>query len=132
MLFDYIGKTLAGSVSFIQRPDAAQMIAYTKQVRRNSPYTPEQFQSASIPSDSVIPAKVGEACPIKYVLYIIKENRTYDQVFGDFRDAQGKPAGNGDSNLTIACMGKRHAQPSSTGARLCSAGQSVLQQRGER
>lgn len=99
--FDYIGKTLAGSVSFIQRPDAAQMVAYTKQVRRNSPFTPEQFKSAPIASDSVIPAKVGEVCPIKYVLYIIKENRTYDQVFGDFRDAQGKAAGNGDSNLAM-------------------------------
>jgi len=99
--FDYIGRTLSGSVSFIPRPDAAQMTAYTRQVRRNSPFTPEQFQSAPVPSDSVIPAKVGGPCPIKYVLYIIKENRTYDQVFGDFRDAQGKPAGNGDSNLTM-------------------------------
>lgn len=99
--YDYIGRTLTGAVSFIQRPDAAQMVAYTKQVRRNSPFTPEQFQSAPIASDSVVPAKVGEPCPIKYVLYIIKENRTYDQVFGDFRDAQGKAAGNGDSNLTM-------------------------------
>ncbi|MDB6020335.1 MAG: phosphoesterase [Pedosphaera sp.] len=99
--FDYIGRTFDGSISFIRRPDNAQMAAYTKQVRQNSPYTPEQFQTAPIASDSVIPAKVGEACPIKYVLYIIKENRTYDQVFGDFRDAQGKPAGNGDSNLVM-------------------------------
>lgn len=99
--FDYIGRTLSGSLSFIQRPDAAQMAAYTRQVRANSPYTPEQFQRAPLRSDSVIPAKVGEPCPIKYVLYIIKENRTYDQVFGDFRDAHGKPAGNGDSNLVM-------------------------------
>jgi YVTN family beta-propeller protein len=99
--FDYIGRTLSGSVSFIPRPNSSQMAAYTKQVRANSPYTPEQFQSAPMPSDSVIPAKVGEPCPIKYVLYIIKENRTYDQMFGDFRDAQGKPAGNSDSNLVM-------------------------------
>jgi YVTN family beta-propeller protein len=99
--YDYIGGTLSGSVACIRRPDAAQMAAYTKQVRANSPYTPEQFQRASFPSDSVIPAKVGDPCPIKYVLYIIKENRTYDQVLGDFRDARGKPAGNGDPNLTM-------------------------------
>jgi len=99
--YDYIGRTLQGSLSFISRPDAAEMAAYTSQVRRNSPYTPEQFQRAPIKSDSVIPEKVGEACPIKYVLYIIKENRTYDQVFGDFRDAQGQPAGNGDPRLTM-------------------------------
>ncbi len=99
--FDYIARTLTGSVSFIRRPDAAQIAAYTRQVRRNSPYTPEQFQRAPLPSNSVIPAKVGEPCPIKYVLYIIKENRTYDQVFGDFKDAQGNLAGNGDPNLVM-------------------------------
>jgi len=100
-LFDYIGRTLSGSVSFIPRPDTAQMAAYTRQVRRNSPYTPGQFQRASLPSHSVVPARVGDPCPIKYVLYIIKENRTYDQVLGDFKDAHGKPAGNGDPNLVM-------------------------------
>jgi YVTN family beta-propeller protein len=99
--FDYIGRTLSGAISFINRPDARQMAAYTEQVRRNSPYAPEQFHRAPIKSDSVIPDRVGEPCPIKHVLYIIKENRTYDQVLGDFRDASGKPAGNGDPNLTI-------------------------------
>jgi YVTN family beta-propeller protein len=99
--FTYIGNTLAGAVSFIRRPDAAQMAAYTAQVRRNSPYTPEQFKHAPIHSHSVIPESVGDPCLIKYVLYIIKENRTYDQVFGDFRDAHGDPAGNGDPNLTM-------------------------------
>ena len=99
--FDYIGRTLSGAISFISRPDAKQMAAFTAQVRRNSPYTPEQFHRAPIKSDSAIPDRVGDPCPIKYVLYIIKENRTYDQVLGDFRDAAGKPAGNGDSNLTI-------------------------------
>jgi DNA-binding beta-propeller fold protein YncE len=99
--YDYIGETLSGSVSFIARPDAARMARYTQAVRRNSPYTPDQFQHASVPSDSVISARVGDACPIQYVLYIIKENRTYDQVLGDFRDAHGQPAGNGDSNLTL-------------------------------
>jgi len=99
--FDYIGRTFAGAVSFIDRPQAAGMAAYTAQVRRNSSYTPGQFHRAPIQSDSVIPDKVGEPCPIKYVLYIIKENRTYDQVLGDFRDAKGQPAGNGDPNLAI-------------------------------
>lgn len=99
--FDYIGRTLSGAVSFIGRPDAAQMAAYTSQVRLNSPYTPTQFRRAPIRSDSVIPEKPGDPCPVKYVLYIIKENRTYDQVLGDFRDAKGNPAGNGDPSLTI-------------------------------
>ena len=99
--FDYIGNTLAGSVSFITKPGSAQMATYTGQVRRNSPYTPESLHRAPTRSQSVIPTQVGESCPIKYVLYIIKENRTYDQVFGDFKDADGKPAGNGDPRLVM-------------------------------
>ncbi len=99
--FDYIGRTLAGSISFIARPDAAQMAAYTDQVRRNSPYAPEELQRAPLKSNGVIPDRVGQPCPINYVLYIIKENRTYDQVLGDFRDVKGRPAGNGDPHLVM-------------------------------
>jgi hypothetical protein len=46
-----------------------------------------------------VPERVGEPSPIKHVLYIIKENRTYDQVFGDM------PQGEGDAELCI--FGKR-------------------------
>jgi DNA-binding beta-propeller fold protein YncE len=38
--------------------------------------------------------------PIKHVIYIIKENRTYDQVFGDL-SKDGKPVANGDASLTM-------------------------------
>ncbi|MCA1685866.1 MAG: phosphoesterase, partial [Planctomycetia bacterium] len=99
--FEHIGKTLAGSVSFIPRPDAPGMAAYTRQVRRNSPYTPESFRRAPFKSDGVVPDELGRPCPIKYVLYVIKENRTYDQVLGDMKDAGGKPIGNGDPSLTL-------------------------------
>jgi DNA-binding beta-propeller fold protein YncE len=43
---------------------------------------------------------VGWAGPIKHVIYIIKENRTYDQVFGDLAK-DGRPVGNGDPSLTM-------------------------------
>ena len=99
--FDYIPRTLEGSVSFIARPDAAQMVAYTDQVRRNSPYTPEALHRAPIRSAGVIPDQVGQPCPIKHVLYIIKENRTYDQVFGDMTNAVGLHIGNGDPSATL-------------------------------
>ncbi len=99
--FDYIARTVEGAVSFIKRPTEKQMHEYTVQVRRNSPFTSNNFRNAPIKSSSVIPDVIGEPCPIKYVLYIIKENRTYDQVLGDFKDHEGKPAGNGDPNLTI-------------------------------
>ena len=38
--------------------------------------------------------------PIKHVIYIIKENRTYDQILGDLKQ-DGKPVGNGDPSLTM-------------------------------
>lgn len=99
--FDYIGRIFEGSVSCIEQPDASQLARYTEQVRRNSPYTPETLRRAPMASDGPIPDRVGAPSPIKYVLYIIKENRTYDQVFGDLRDSRGRRVGNGDPNLVM-------------------------------
>ncbi len=42
----------------------------------------------------------GGANPIQHVIYILKENRTYDQVFGDLAK-DGKPVGNGDATLAM-------------------------------
>lgn len=92
---------LQGSVSFVACPDDARMSVYTKQVRANSPYKPDSLKRTASRSGSVIPDRVGAPCPIKHVLYIIKENRTYDQVFGDLKDADGKPLGNGDPSITM-------------------------------
>jgi len=99
--FEYIGDMLEGSVSVIARPEAAGLERMTEQVRRNSPFTPALLQRAPLASQSVIPDRVGAPCPIKHVLYIIKENRTYDQVLGDLRDASGRAVGNGDASLTL-------------------------------
>ncbi|MEJ7606606.1 MAG: hypothetical protein WKF37_10115, partial [Bryobacteraceae bacterium] len=44
---------------------------------------------------TVLPREVGAGSPIQHVIYIIKENRTYDQVLGDM------PKGDGDPRLTI-------------------------------
>ena len=101
----YIGRMLGGLVSTVPAPDAARLAAYSRQVVANSPYTGdtlgERPNVAPRPGTNAVPGRVGDASPIKYVLYIIKENRTYDQVFGDFTDASGKPAGNGDKSLTL-------------------------------
>ena len=81
-----------GIVSILPVPTAEQLGAMTAQVRKNN---------ATIPADGVdhaggsnpIPMRVGQSSPIKHVFYIIKENRTYDQVFGDLKQ------GNGDQSL---------------------------------
>lgn len=81
--FPYIGTTLSGSLSIVPMPSAAELAAYTETVYRNCPYSDKLLASVPHGEKTAIPTKVGDPSPIKYVLYIIKENRTFDQVFGD-------------------------------------------------
>jgi YVTN family beta-propeller protein len=88
----YIGTTLSGALSVVPVPDEKQLVAYTAQVYRNCPYSDKLLTAAPHPDKTAIPTKVGDPSPIKYVIYIIKENRTYDQVFGDIKKGNGDPA----------------------------------------
>ncbi len=93
--FAHIGRQLGGLISFVDVPNAQALAAYTRRVIANTPYRDELLKDTGVARTTAIPNKVGLACPIKYVLYIIKENRTYDQVFGDL------PQGNGDPDLAL-------------------------------
>ncbi len=91
---EYIGSLFEGTLSVIEMPDPAQMAVYTKTVYECCPLdreNPEAVTQAR-PAGNPIPAKVGDSSPIKYCIYIIKENRTYDQVFGDIPEGNGEPA----------------------------------------
>jgi YVTN family beta-propeller protein len=91
----YIGGLLLGSLSRLPVPDAAALATFSTQVYANTPFTKARENSPDVPAGSPIPRRVGEKSPIKHVFYIIKENRTYDQVLGDL------PAGNGDASLCL-------------------------------
>ena len=91
----YIGGLFWGKLSFIDAPSAAQLKSYTKQVYANTPFSNSIATVAPGAEGNPIPRRRGEKSPIKYVFYIIKENRTYDQVLGDM------PKGNGDTSLCI-------------------------------
>jgi DNA-binding beta-propeller fold protein YncE len=91
----YIGGLFHGTLSIIDMPTAERMAAYSKQAHECSPLRSDLAVTAERPADNPIPAKVGNTSPIKYCIYIIKENRTYDQVFGDMSE------GNGDASLCI-------------------------------
>jgi YVTN family beta-propeller protein len=91
----YIGGLLKGTLSIINTPSEKQLGLYSKAVYENTPYTKENEQNSNAEIGSVIPQKLGDPSPIKYVFYIVKENRTYDQVLGDL------PIGNGDSSLCL-------------------------------
>jgi YVTN family beta-propeller protein len=88
--YDYIGRVLGGAVSIIDVPDKAALDGYTAQTRANRPQPESEIDAAQA---SRIQKEIFPK--IKHVLYIIRENRTFDQVFGDL----GK--GNGDPKLTF-------------------------------
>jgi YVTN family beta-propeller protein len=91
----YIAGLFKGTLSFIDVPKPEQLKAYTRQVYANTPFTDKRTTTADGENDNPIPRRAGEKSPIKHVFYIIKENRTYDQVLGDLK------GGNGDSTLCL-------------------------------
>ena len=93
---EYIGGLFTGTLSLFPMPTTAALADLSKQVYQNTPYKKEQETMAMGEAASPIPMRVGQkSAQIKYVFYIIKENRTYDQIFGDML------GGNGDSTLCI-------------------------------
>lgn len=95
---EYIGKLFQGTLSMIPMPSPAEMAAYSKTVYECSPLKrddPVAVVGAATSVNNPIPQKVGAPSPITHCVYIIKENRTYDQVFGDI------PEGNGEPNLCL-------------------------------
>ncbi len=92
----YIGSLFQGTLAVIAPPSPREMQRYTELAYRTSPLNAEFAPPAAPAAENhPIPARLGQQSPIKYCVYIIKENRTYDQVFGDM------PEGNGDPNLCI-------------------------------
>jgi DNA-binding beta-propeller fold protein YncE len=86
----YIGDIQLGSFQRVTMPTPSQLSAYTLQTISNT------FVSTQVADDpkNPLPALPGlHESPIKYVVYITKENRTYDEVFGQLKNA------NGDSTL---------------------------------
>ena len=82
----YIGDIQLGSFQKVQTPDAAQLAVYTRQSIDNT------FRSVKITDDvkNPLPPLPGiRKSPIKYIVYITKENRTYDEVFGQMKGATG-------------------------------------------
>jgi len=98
----YIGSLMKGTVQIVDIPGKRQLQEMTKQVISNN----FQFTKANDPlyqirQNNPIPRSVypGEKeSPIKHIVFISKENRTYDEVFGQIKN------GNGDS--TIARYGR--------------------------
>ena len=85
-----------GSVSLIPLPDMVKLADMTETVDQNNAFVQKMRVTQSgteIKNKVAVPQIQSQESHFKHVVYIIKENRTYDQVFGDM------PQGNGDINL---------------------------------
>jgi len=90
----YIGFMYHGIVCAPQIDSAEQLAQYTARAAQLNGFVEgKSVRPTTSTEPSAIPRHVGEPSPIRYVVYIIKENRTYDQVLGDL------PQGNGDAEL---------------------------------
>ncbi len=91
-----------GSVNILPIPDAGQLASYTTAVYENNHLTkimdaaanrrPNSSAGATKAAPAAVPARVGDPSLIEHVVYIIKENRTYDQLFGDLEKGNGDPS----------------------------------------
>jgi YVTN family beta-propeller protein len=91
----YIGGLFKGTLSIFDFPDEKTLADYSKIVYENTPYNKTKEKESEGEKGNPIPTKLGQKSPIKYVFYVIKENRTYDQVLGDVK------GGNGDTTLCL-------------------------------
>ena len=89
---EYIGGLFQGTLSAIPTPAPEELAAMTRLAFQSVPLQADsKVDNAGRSPDNPIPAKVGDPSPIKHCFYIIKENRTYDQVFGDIAKGNGEP-----------------------------------------
>ncbi len=87
---EYSGAVVAGNIGYVQVPDERKLFDYTQQTMRNNELLAEKktklFKGVN---------------PFKHIIYIIRENRTYDQVFGDLETAGNGTKADGDKSLAI-------------------------------
>jgi YVTN family beta-propeller protein len=91
----YIGSMIKGTLSTVDVPDTATLQRYTRQVIDNNGFAEAGGVRLVSDHQHVVPRRVGQRSPIKHVIYVVNESRTYDQVLGDL----GR--GNGDPSITL-------------------------------
>src|SRR4029077_4165670 len=86
----YSGSIVSGNISVVPLPDDPTLASYTRQTMQNDGLM-----------DFAPPKLFAGKSPIKHVVYIIKENRTYDQVFGDVKTSGDGHAADGEPGFAI-------------------------------
>lgn len=94
-LTEYIAGLFQGTVSLIDLPTPDKRLeqfgAWTRTAYACSPLDANSSIRGPRPADSPVPGNIGEPSPLRHVIYIVRENRTYDQVFGDVPEGNGAP-----------------------------------------
>ncbi len=88
---EYIAGLFTGTLSIMEWPDAAKLGEYTQIAYDCSPYIEGKGVTDLPDEPNPIPMRLGDPSPIKYCVYIVKENRTYDQILGDIEKGNGDP-----------------------------------------
>lgn len=88
----YVGRIQTGTASFVDPIGDGQLREYSKTVLANSPYSDSRLDDAGTANTGPIPNHRRTASPIEHIVYIVKENRTYDQVLGDMKEGNGDPS----------------------------------------
>ncbi|HZI31054.1 MAG TPA: alkaline phosphatase family protein, partial [Candidatus Binatia bacterium] len=93
--FGHNTKQYTGSLSLVPVPSKRELARFTQTALANLRYP--LLALAKLPARAgrqpvPVPARVGEPSVFKHVIYIIKENRTYDQVLGDVAEGNGDPS----------------------------------------
>jgi len=86
----YIGNLMKGTVSVIPIPSAKELRKLTEQVISNNVNKEGAKNALKFRGDNPVPLYGGEReSPVKYIVFISKENRTYDEVFGQLEKGEG-------------------------------------------
>ncbi len=99
----YSGSIVSGNISAVPLPDGPALARYTQQTMQNDGLM-----------DFAPPTLFAGKSPIKHIIYIIKENRTYDQVFGDVKTSGDGQAADGEPALAIFGSGAAAQRPDGT------------------
>ncbi|MGC8743694.1 MAG: bifunctional YncE family protein/alkaline phosphatase family protein [Verrucomicrobiia bacterium] len=91
----YNSRQYYGTLSIIKIPSGPELKQMTDKALYNIRYP--LIKQAFLPARTnvpprAVPERVGEPCVFKHVVYIIKENRTYDQILGDMKEGNGDPS----------------------------------------
>ena len=85
----YVAALQKGSLGLLPPLDPGTLRALTQRAAENILYDDALLEDAGAPAGNPIPNRPGDASPIKHVVLVVKENRTFDQVLGSVDRAEG-------------------------------------------